>query len=167
MREEQFRNDILPLKDRIFRLALHLTLNREEAEDIVQETLLKVWQKRDEWAHIANMEAYCLTICRHLALDHQRRQTAGRETPVGDFPPSMPHPDRTPDELLDQQQRIEAVREIIGQLPEVQRTIIELRDIEGLRYDEIAQVTGLSETQVKVYLHRARTKIKEKFTRQL
>lgn len=58
-------------------------------------------------------------------------------------------------------ERVEMVKRLIDRLPEVQRTVVQLRDMEGLRYDEIAQATGLTETQVRVYLHRARTRIRE------
>ena len=64
-----FRTDILPLKDQLYRLALRITLNTAEAEDIVQETLIKVWNKRDSWDQIDNIEAFCFTVCRNLSLD--------------------------------------------------------------------------------------------------
>ena len=73
-----FRNDVMPLKDVLYRLALRITLNREEAEDIVQDTLIKVWNKRDEWQDIKSIEAYSLTICRNLSLDRIKR--AGNDT---------------------------------------------------------------------------------------
>lgn len=68
-----FREDVLPLKNKLFRLALRLTGVRADAEDIVQETLIKVWNKRAELDKIESVEAFSLTICRHLALDHLAR----------------------------------------------------------------------------------------------
>ena len=65
MNTVSFRNDILPLKDVLYRLALRITLNKEEAEDIVQDTLIKVWNKRADWADIASIEGFCLTVCRN------------------------------------------------------------------------------------------------------
>ena len=183
MSEQRFHTDILPLKDRIFRVALRVTLDRNEAEDITQETLMRLWQHRDEWDQIQNLEAYSLTIARRLALDYLKKQkTDGRglqipsndENGLQSFPSGnlvradlhslvggdLQSPTPLPDEQLDQQQRVAAVRRLIDQLPETQRTIIQLRDIEGYRYDEIADITGLTETQVRVYLHRARKKIR-------
>jgi RNA polymerase sigma-70 factor (ECF subfamily) len=158
MKRIDFRTDVLPLKDRLFRLALRVTLDRAEAEDITQETLVRLWEARDQWPQIQSIEAYATTVCRRLALDYNRRvRPSTSEAEVVDTPASAPGPD----DMLDQRQRIQAIRNLIDQLPEVQRTVIQLRDIEGLRYDEIAQATGLSETQVKVYLHRARKKLKE------
>lgn len=167
MRAIDFHNDVLPLKDKVFRLALRITMDRVEAEDITQETLVRAWERRGEWSEIENMEAWVLTIARRLALDqiqHSKMQSE-KEAQIVNYQLSVVNSPASPDEQLDQRQRVEAVRRLINQLPEVQRTIIELRDIEGLRYDEIANITELSETQVKVYLHRARKKIKENLTR--
>ena len=73
MKNVSFRNDILPLKNVLYRMALRITLNHEEAEDVVQETLIKVWNKRDDWQNIDNIEAFSLTICRNLALDKTKK----------------------------------------------------------------------------------------------
>ncbi|MBR1788577.1 MAG: RNA polymerase sigma factor [Bacteroidaceae bacterium] len=170
--ELTFQNDILPLKDSLFRLALRITFDRLEAEDITQETLLRLWQQRDEWPQIENMGAYASTICRRLALDFLKRAKTRNEgaeeaegeahTHIAPVSPlvALPSTAPLPDEVLDQRQRLDIVRQLIDQLPEVQRTILQLRDIEGYSYDEIAQATDLTETQVKVYLHRARIRLK-------
>ena len=73
MKEISFRNDVLPLKDKLFRLALRITLNREEAEDIVQDTLIKVWNSRNKWQQLDSIEAYSLTIARNLSLDRIKK----------------------------------------------------------------------------------------------
>ena len=67
-----FQNDILPLKNELFQLALRITQNRADAEDVVQDTMLKIWKRRDEWPQIDNIEAFCLTMCRNQALDKLR-----------------------------------------------------------------------------------------------
>ncbi|MBO4612935.1 MAG: RNA polymerase sigma factor [Bacteroidaceae bacterium] len=163
MKPVDFHNDVLPLKDKLFRVALRITLDRTEAEDITQETLVRVWERRNEWSQIENLEAWCLTIARRLALDHVQhsKMQMEKEADIADYQLSVTDVPVLPDEALDRQQRVEAVLRLIDQLPEVQRTIIQLRDIEGLRYEEIARITELSETQVKVYLHRARKKIRD------
>lgn len=76
MQEISFRNDILPLKDKLFRLALRITYDRAEAEDVVQETLIRVWNKREEWTQFGSVEAYCLTVARNLAIDRSERKDA-------------------------------------------------------------------------------------------
>ena len=73
MKKISFRNDILPLKNELYRLALRITLNPAEAEDIVQETLIRVWNRRDKWDELESIEAFCLTICRNIALDKLKR----------------------------------------------------------------------------------------------
>ena len=64
MKEIDFRHDLLPLKDKIFRLALRITLRADEAEDITEETLVRAWEKRGELAQVNFLEAYCLTAAR-------------------------------------------------------------------------------------------------------
>lgn len=78
MNTVSFKDDVLPLKDMLYRLALRITLNRAEAEDIVQDTLIRVWNRRDEWEQIESIEAYCTTVCRNLALDRTGVPTTAR-----------------------------------------------------------------------------------------
>lgn len=158
MKEISFKNDVLPLKDKLFRLALRITLNREEAEDIVQDTLMKLWNQRDEWSAIQNMETYSMTICRNLSLDaieKKERQNISLDETVHDRPDTS----RTQDEELMKQQQLNTVMRIIGQLPEKQRTIMQLRDIEGKSYQEIADIMSINVSDVKVNLFRARQKV--------
>ncbi len=160
MENISFRTTVLPLSDRLYRLALRITMNKAEAEDVVQDTLLKVWECRDNWNRINNLEAFAIATCRNRAIDVVKR--AGRDTENLD---EMVHfSSQTPHEQLEAREEISLVRRLMDSLPEVQRTIMLLRDIEGKTYQEIAQTLDISETQVKVYLHRARTKIKEWIT---
>lgn len=160
MENISFRTTVLPLSDRLYRLALRITMNKAEAEDVVQDTLLKVWECREDWNQINNLEAFAIATCRNRALDVTKR--AGRDTENLD---EMAHfSSQTPHEQLEAREEISLVRRLMDSLPEVQRTIMLLRDIEGKTYQEIAQTLDISETQVKVYLHRARTKIKEWIT---
>ena len=76
MKKISFRDDVLPLKNRLYRLALRITLNPAEAEDAVQDSLIRVWEHREEWEKIECIEAYALTICRNISLDMVGR--AGR-----------------------------------------------------------------------------------------
>lgn len=163
MKEISFRDDILPLKDKLFRLALRITLDRADAEDIVQETLIRMWNKRDEWSQMESIEAYALTICRNLALDLTSK--ASRQNVVLDESRDESPTERTPLEELDARQRLEIVKKLIDELPEIQRTIMVLRDVEGKSYKEIAEIIDISEEKVKVYLFRARQKVKIQFSK--
>jgi len=158
-----FRNDILPLKEKLYRLALRITLNPAEAEDVVQETMIKVWNRRDSWETIDNMETFCLTVCRNLALDktrHMGNQTLSLE---GEMEPSDSSHHANPEEQAIQRDRIRLVRQLIDQLPEKQRSCMQLRDIEGKSYKDIATVLDITEEQVKINIFRARQTIKEQF----
>ncbi|MBR6031279.1 MAG: RNA polymerase sigma factor [Bacteroidaceae bacterium] len=159
MENISFRTAVLPLGDRLFRLALRITMNRAEAEDVVQDTLLKVWEQRSQWEQINNLEAFALTICRNRALDVIKR--AGRNTASLDKVDNGQWSMVNGQSTLEAREQISLVRRLMDGLPEVQRTIMQLRDIEGMTYQEIAQLLDISETQVKVYLHRARTKIRK------
>ena len=72
MKKISFATDISPMKHTLYRLALRTTLSREEAEDIAQDTLIRVWNRRDSWDTIENIEAFALTVCRNMALDRLR-----------------------------------------------------------------------------------------------
>jgi len=165
MKKISFRNDVLPLKDQLYRLALRITLSKEEAEDIVQETMIKVWNKRDSWESIDSIEAFSFTICRNLSLDKMRKMGSRSES-IEDT-----HADRAdfsynanPEERAVQKDKVDTVRSIISSLPEKQRTAMQLRDFEGKSYKEIAEVMGISEDQVKVNIFRARQTVKQKYT---
>ena len=159
MKKISFRDDVLPLKDRLYRLALRITLNPAEAEDAVQDTLIRVWEHREEWEQIDSIEAYAHTICRNIALDMAGK--AGRGNVQLNEELSTVNCQLSTDDRFDQKERLSLVRKIMDTLPEVQRSIMELRDIEGKTYQEIGNILKLTESQVKVYLHRARTSIRQ------
>lgn len=161
MKEISFRNDILPLKDKLYRLALRITLDSAEAEDIVQDTMIRVWNKRDEWAQFNSIEAFCLTVARNLAIDRSQKSEAQNiemTTETQEMSDGS-----TPERQLERSEQMDLVRKLINELPEKQRTIIQLRDIEEKSYKEIADVMQLTEDQVKVTLFRARQRIKAKY----
>lgn len=161
MQKISFRNDILPLKDKLFRLALCITRNREEAEDIVQDTMLRVWNRREEWNVWETVEGFCLTICRNLAIDRSQKMDARHVelTPEVTELPDM----AAPDKLMERDERLGLLHRLIAELPEKQRTILQLRDVEGKSYKEIAEILQLTEEVVKVNLFRARQRIKLKY----
>ena len=155
-------SSILPLKDCLFRLALRITLQREEAEDVVQETLMKLWEQREQWEQIASMEAYALTVCRNLSLDHLKRRSnrhLSLDTPREEMADHAP----TPLEQTINRERFDRVRQIIDSLPERQRTCLQLRDFEGKTYHDIATILDITEEQVKVNIFRARQTVRKQF----
>lgn len=166
MKKVSFQTDILPLKDLLFRLALRITFNREDAEDVVQETLIRCWNKRDEWENIDSIQAFATTICRNLALDCTKR--AGRKTKDLDdsaLKQQMPTTSAadSPMEKMLKSERVALLKQIIDTLPDNQKLCLQLRDFEEKSYKEIAELLQMTEQQVKTNIFRARQTIKARF----
>lgn len=162
MKKVSFRNDVLPLKNELFRLALRITLNRAEAEDIVQDTLIKVWNRREEWNSIDSIEAFSLTVCRNLSLDRIRKKGNDNDS-LEDVKAAEPLASSNPQDRMIQTDKVRLIRQIVDGLPEKQRSCMQLRDFEGKTYKEIAGVLDISEEQVKVNIFRARQTVKQKY----
>lgn len=162
MQDIDFRYDLLPLKNKLFRLALRITLDSAEAEDVTSDTLIKVWNKREELKDVESIEAYCMTVCRNLALDRHEKKEA-QNLSLEAYEIDATDNSFTPDEQLECDEKLRKVHELFNQLPERQRTIMQLRDIEEKSYREIATIMGVSEEVVKVTLFRARQAIKKQY----
>ena len=162
MKKVSFRNDVLPLKNELFRLALRITLNRAEAEDIVPDTLIKVWNRREEWNAIDSIEAFSLTVCRNLSLDRIRKKGNDNDS-LEDVKVAEPLASSNPQDRMIQTDKVRLIRQIVDGLPEKQRSCMQLRDFEGKTYKEIASVLDISEEQVKVNIFRARQTVKQKY----
>lgn len=162
MKQIDFRQDLLPLKDKIYRMGLRITLNAQEAEDLTQETLIRAWNKREELTNVSNIEAFCIAICRNLALDVIARKEQSNlsieneQTDVFDS-------SRTPEEQLEHDDKLSKIHHIFNELPERLRTAVQLRDIEGMSYAEAAMAMNITEDLFKVTLHRARKAIKVQY----
>ena len=163
MKEISFQNDVLPLKNKLFRLALRITLNREEAEDVVQDTLIKVWNARDRWQEFDSIEAYSLTIARNLSLDRIKKMENQNDSLEEQNTERLDENTSTPSERMIQKDKLNIVKNIIDELPEKQRSCLQLRDIEGKSYKEIADILSITEDQVKVNIFRARQTVKQRF----
>lgn len=159
MKEIDFQHDLLPLKHKLFRLAQRITLDRPEAEDVVEDTLVRVWERRATLHDIDNLEAYCLTLCRNLAIDRAEKREAQNlslSTTAYDAADTAD----LPDEALERDERLQLVHECLARLPEKQRTALQLRDIEGHSYQEVAEAMGIGQSDAKVSIHRARQALK-------
>ena len=151
----------MPLKDKLFRLALRITFDRAEAEDVVKDTMIRVWNKREEWTQFGSIEAYCLTVAKNLAIDRSQKKEAQNV----ELTPEMEEESEIsgPYDQLVNNERMSIIHRLINELPEKQRLIMQLRDIEGESYKEIAKILNLTEEQVKVNLFRARQKVKQRY----
>lgn len=155
----KFQNTILPIKNKLFRFALRIVGNPMEAEDVVQEVFIKVWKNKNNLTEINNLEAWCMSVTRNLSIDKVRSKFR-RET---EMPEGVDWKDEgiSPHKNAELSDTISRVKKLMEDLPESQRQVMELRDIEELSYQEIAEALDLSMEQVKVYLHRARKTIRQ------
>ena len=157
MDTNQFNAQILTLSDKLFRLAKSILCNAEAAQDAVQELSLKLWEKRSKLDEVDNMPAFTMRAMRNLCLDTIRQQRDEDELPA-----EMEFVEPNPHQQIEQKDLVTRVRKMIDELPGLQRTIIRMRDVEGMEIAEIAYVTSLTENAVSVNLSRARQKIRER-----
>ena len=151
------------MTDKLFRLALSITGNRQDAEDVVQDTLLNVWKKKDEWESIDNWEAYCYRSTRNIAID--KISLKENQQVAWDDAYDEPDAGMSAQERLEEEEHLLLLENVIRRLPEKQQTVFQLREVEDLNYKQIAEVMNISEAQVKVNLFRARQKLKTFFER--
>lgn len=161
METEFFKNKILPLKQKLFRKALYITQSQADAEDIVQEVMLRMWDNKKEWPNINNIEGFCSLLTRNLAIDRIRQSGFRHESIDSDSFLEVESTNQLPIEKLIQTDEKKWVLSVIASLPPKQQEVIRLREIEELSYKDIALELSLSETQVKIILFRARQTIKE------
>ncbi len=160
MTKEEFIHNVMPMKNKLFGYAINLLKNREEAKDVVQDTLVKIWTSNKEIKEYTNIESWGMTLVRNRCLDLFKRKDRNNTTLDLHFGISSDQP--TPTDQLETNDRLRKVKKIIDNLPEIQREIIYLRDFHEKSYKEITEIIDLDMNKVKVYLHRARKTIKEK-----
>jgi len=156
---KQFKNDILPVKDKLYRFANSILRNGMEAEDVVQEVFIRLWQRRDHWSEIENIEALTMKMTKNLALD-KLRSKHNRTDALPDYA-DWRDDGAQPDEMTERNDTISRIRTIMQELPEKHRRVMQLRDIEGLSYEEICTTRDVPMSQVKINLFRARKQIRE------
>lgn len=156
---ETFTKLILPLKNNLFRYVLSFFSDRHKAEDIVQETMLRVWNCRDKWQQLDSMEGYCIGIARNLCIDELRRTKTNLSNIETAY--EIKSNDSSPAEVYTKKQLKIALDRTIQLLPEKQQQCFHLRENEGRAYEEIAEVLNITMNQVKVNIFRARNFIKK------
>lgn len=135
--------------------------NAQDAEDLVQEAYLKLWNKRNELTEIDNTEAYCVTLIKNLCYDVLRANRIEEDR-------------RQPEELskeseislvkqIELRDEAEQIYKLIHILPEQQRKVMLLRDVRECSFEEIERITGLNTINIRVLLSRARKRIREQF----
>lgn len=157
-----FHEQVFPIRHKLYRFALRITGSVHEAEDVVQEVLEKVWKTGQEQAEsVQNWEAWCMTLTRNRSLDKTRSQSLRRTAPLEGVAEKSSDT-LNPAQATESKDLVALVKQMMQLLPEKQRLVMHLRDVEELSYEEIAESLGISLDQVKVNLHRARKTIREK-----
>ena len=156
MNTKQFNSKILELADSLYRLAKSILQDEYAPQDAVQDLNLKLWEKRDDLEKIENITGFVLRSMRNLCLDKLRMEHKNDELSV-----NIEYNEADPHTQLEKKDMATRATILINRLPELQRTIMRMRDVEGMEFDEIAEITLLTENAVRVNLSRARQKIRE------
>ena len=160
MEQVQFKQELLPFRERLVVYAERLLQNRSDAEDIIQEVFIKLWQIRHNLSNYMSPYALSVTITKRLCINrlkvNQRKQKALSI-------PLQIGKNLSPDVLLEQREGVTQVFRIMAQLPDVQQAILRMKHIDGLEIAEIAALTGCTQDAIRMNLSRARKKVKEIF----
>jgi len=151
-----FHKNIMPLADRMYRYAYSMLHSNDLAQDVVQDSLMRIWDKRKTLTSIQKVDAWAMRIVRNGCLDYIRRNkfTAFEESHENKL--FVNSGDNT--SFSDQKNWFE---EAVKSLPEKQHEVFHLREVECMSYREISEIMGIGESDVKVNLHRARNKVRE------
>jgi len=157
MNNAAFKQNIFPLVKRAYPMLVRMLSDEEKAKDALQDILVKLWQNRRKLEQHANIEGYVFLVARNHCLDKIReRKKLGVSIPVSENLPQDIDGNTFAKEELTKQ-----IYKLIEMLPESQREVILLRDLDGLDYTEIETITGLKTSHLRVLLSRARKQIRE------
>jgi RNA polymerase sigma-70 factor (ECF subfamily) len=163
MKQSEFLTTVLPFKDKVFRLAKRLLVSSEEAEDATQELYFKLWKNKGKLANYKNVEAFAMTMTKNYCFDRLKSKQASNLTLVHS---NYKEKETGLETKIEQQDSVSQVHELIAKLPEQQKLVIQLRDIEQYDFDEIAKMLDMKPTAVRVTLSRARKTIREELVKQ-
>ncbi|MFA6794413.1 MAG: RNA polymerase sigma factor [Proteiniphilum sp.] len=156
MNAQQFQDHILCYSDKLYRMALSVLKDKSLSQDAYQELMMRLWEKRKQLEVIENRQAFLLTSMRNLCLDMLRKQPTN-----GELSPHAAYPDPGPHQLTEEADTVNTINRMIDLLPEMQRTIIRMKDVEEMEITEIAGMMSITENAVAVNLSRARKKLRE------
>ena len=161
MKQADFVSLVMPFKDKVFRLAKRLLVSREEAEDATQEILLKLWNNKQKIGEYKNVEAFSMTMTKNFCLDRLKSKQAQNLKIVHS---NYTNNDSSLQKQVEARDSMDWVSRIMKDLPEQQKIIVQLRDIEQYDFAEISKMLDMNETAIRVSLSRARKTIREKLT---
>jgi len=163
MKQSEFLKTVTPFKDKVFRLAKRLLVSTEEAEDATQELYFKLWKNKEKLEGYKSVEAFAMTMTKNYCFDRLKSKQASNLTLIHS---NYKEKDTSLDRRTDLNDSVSIVHQLIENLPEQQKMIIQLRDIEQYEYAEIAEMINLKPTAIRVSLSRARKTIKEQLIKQ-
>lgn len=155
---EYFKSEVLPMKNKLYRFANSILEDGDLSKDVVQETMLKVWEKRKDLRTVHNMEAWCMTLTRNFALDKLRSKHYKTMELHTSFDQQIN--EQSPYKLAEIGNTMDVIHKIVDNLPLKQKETFRLRDIEGFSYQEISEITSYTINDVKVNIFRARKYIR-------
>jgi len=158
-----FKKEVLPLKNKLYRYAYSILGDRDLSMDVVQETLIKMWEKRQSFDSVKNPEAWCMALTRNFALDKFRSKHS--KTVELDIKHDRAIGDISPYQKVESENLMALLDAIVSRLPQKQREAFHLRDVEGYSYQEISDILQYSISDVKVCIFRARKEIKAQLTK--
>ena len=161
MNAQEFKQRFMPYHRLLYRVAFHLTGNVQDAEDLLQDTYLKLWQKRDDLREEAVTQAYLVTLMRNLLRDQRRLKTIDTSAELKDE--LSPPDERNLDHQIDAKDEASQMEGLINQLPERDGKIIRMHLVEERSYEEIEKKTGLSQGNIRIIVMRTRQKLKQQF----
>lgn len=162
MKASEFKHLILPIQQKIFRLSRRLLVSSDAAQDATQEVLIKLWHKRQDFNKIKNVEAFAMTITKNHCLDQLKLKSSQNLRLVHS---NYENNTANPHEQLEAKQAWNTVEELMKNLPENQRMILHMRQIEGYEYDKICEIMDMKATAVRVALSRARQTLVDELSR--
>ncbi|HEY4618076.1 MAG TPA: RNA polymerase sigma factor [Flavobacterium sp.] len=151
-----------PFKDKVFRLAKRLLISTEEAEDATQEVLVKLWSKNESLLGFNSVEAFAMTMTKNYCLDQLKSKRSGNLKMVDEY---FSDDTQSLVKEVEDGDSLDWVEKIINQLPEQQRLIIQMRDVEQYEFSEIAKIMQMNETAIRVALSRGRKTVRECMTK--
>ena len=160
MTAQDFKQRFMPHYRLLYRVAYRLTGNAQDAEDLLQDTYLKLWMKRDDLTKEAETQAYLVTLMRNFFLDQRRLK---RIDTSADLDKAEPPDEQCLDRQIDSRDEASQMEGLIRQLPERDGNIVQMHLVEGRSYKEIEQDTGLSQGNIRIIVMRARQKLKQQF----
>lgn len=155
MTKEEFQKQVIPMGDKMYRIAFRLLGDSESARDVMQELFLKLWEMRGELYKMTNLDAFACTVLKNKCLDKLRRQ---RDTVDADILNTVGN---NPEAAFDLGEGVAEIRKLMQLLPDKQRIIMQMRDIECCSFEEIAAFVDTSANNVRVQLCLARKWVKE------